>query len=198
MDLPEPETPVTAKRAERNHHVDILQVVSARAEDAQESPVGLVAAGGNGDAQLAVEVAGGDGLRRSSIRVARAGEEELAAEFAGAGAEVDHVVGGGDGVGIVFDDEDGVAEIAQALEDFDEALGVARVQADGRLVEHVERADEMRAERRGELDALRFAAGERGGEAVEREVVEADFVEESQARADFFEDFVGDVGLLGR
>ena len=134
----------------------------------------------------------------ASKLVARAGEEQLAAELAGAGAEVEHVIGGGDGVGIVLDDQDGVAQIAQALENFDQAMRVARMQADGRLVEHVERADQMRAERSGQLDALRFAAGKRGGEAVEREVIEADFVEEAQALANFFEDFVGDGGLLRR
>ena len=74
----------------------------------------------------------------------------------------------------MLDDEDGVAEVAQLVQDADELGGVARVQADGGLVEDVERADEAGAERGGELDALRFAAGEGGGEAVEGEVVEAD------------------------
>ena len=108
------------------------------------------------------------------------------------------VVGFLDGVGIVFDDEHGVAEIAQGFEDVDEALRIARMQADGRLVENVERADEMRAERSRELDALRFAAGKRRGEALEREVVEADFVEKLQARANFVENFVGDFRLRRR
>ena len=98
--------------------------------------------------------------------------------------------------GIVLDHQDGVAQIAQALEDFDQPVRVARMQADGRLVEHVKRADQMRAERRGQLDALRFAAGKRGGQPVERQVVEADFVEEAQALLNLFENLVGDGGLL--
>ena len=122
----------------------------------------------------------------------------MAAEFAGAGAEVEQMVGGADDVGVVLDDEDGVAEVAERVHDADELGGVAGVQADGGLVEHVECADETRAERGGELDALRFAAGERGGEAVEREVVEADLVEEVDALADFFEDFAGDFLLRRR
>src|SRR5580704_6102233 len=72
------------------------------------------------------------------------------------------------------------------------------MQADGRLVEHVERANKVRAEGRRQLDALGFAAGERGGEAVEREVVEANLVEKLQARADFVEDFVGNFRLRRR
>ena len=124
--------------------------------------------------------------------------EQPAAEFACAGTEVEQVVGGADDVGVVLDDEDGVAEIAQLFHDADELGGVARVQADGGLVEHVERADETRAERGGELDALRLAAGECGGEAIEREVVEADLLEEVDALADLFEDFAGDLLLRGR
>ena len=97
--------------------------------------------------------------------------------------------------GIVLDDEQRVAQVAQALQNFDQAIRVARMQADGRLVEHVERANQVRAERRGELNALRFAAGKRGGEAVERQVVEADFVEESQALLNFFEHLFRDGGF---
>ena len=82
----------------------------------------------------------------------------------------------------MLDDEDGVADVAQVVQQADEALAVARVQADGRLVEDVERADERGAEIRGELDALRLAARKRGGEAVERQVVEADVDEELRRR----------------
>jgi hypothetical protein len=105
------------------------------------------------------------------------------------------VVGGADDVGVVLDDEDGVAEVAEGVEDADELGGVAGVEADGGLVEDVEGADEARAERCGELDALGFAAGEGGAEAVEGEVVEADLVEEVDALADLFEDLAGDFYL---
>ena len=77
------------------------------------------------------------------------GGEELAAELAGSGAEVEEVVGGADDVGVVLDDEDGVAEVAEVLHDADELGGVAGVEADGGLVEDVEGADEAGAERRG-------------------------------------------------
>ena len=124
-------------------------------------------------------------------------KSNLAAELSGAGTEVENIIGCGDGVGVVLDHQDRVAQIAQALEDFDEPVRVARMQADGRLVENVERADQMRAERRGELNALGLAAGERGGQAVERKIIEADFIEEAQPLADFFENPVGDGSLLG-
>src|SRR5882724_10896384 len=53
----------------------------------------------------------------------------------------------------------------------------------------------MRTQRSGELNALGLAAREGRRQAVEGEVVEADFVEELKAGADFFEDLVGNFGL---
>ncbi len=116
--------------------------------------------------------------------------------FARAGPEIEHVVRRGNGFGIVLDDEHRCCPASRrVLQDVDQAVRVAGMQADRRLVENVERADEVRPERRGELDALRFAAGKRGGQAVKREVVEADVVEEPQTLADLFQDFLGDLGL---
>ena len=76
-------------------------------------------------------------------------------------------------------DRGGVSQVAQGLHDLNQAAGVARVQSNGGLVKNVERADKLRAKRSGELDALRLAAGERGGEPVERKVIEADGIQET-------------------
>ena len=81
--------------------------------------------------------------------------------LARAESHVDDVIGDRDHVGVVLDDEHGVALIAQLPQDVDQPLVVARVQSDRRLVEHVQRADERRAQRRREVDALRFAARQR-------------------------------------
>ncbi len=62
---------------------------------------------------------------------------------------------------VVLHHHHGVPLVAQRLQDPDQPLGVPRVQAHRRLVEHVERADEPRAQRRGEGDPLRLAPGER-------------------------------------
>ena len=79
----------------------------------------------------------------------------------------------------------------------DELAVVALVQADRRLVEDVEHAHQLRADLRGQADALPFAAGERRGVAVERQVADADGVEEAEAVADFLQDLAGD-RLLAR
>jgi hypothetical protein len=70
-----------------------------------------------------------------------AGEKEFAAEFPGAGSEINDMIGGANGVWIVFDDQDGVAEIAERLEDVDEPLRVARVEANGGFVQNIQRPD---------------------------------------------------------
>ena len=64
---------------------------------------------------------------------------------------------------------------------------VARMQADGRLVEHVAHALQVRAELRGEPDALRLAARERRRGAVERQIAQARPARGTQARADLGE-----------
>ena len=195
--MPEPLTPVTqTEQAEGDVDVDAAEVVDAGAGELEVFAAGLAAVLGDGDGEAAGEIFAGDGVWVGGDFGDGAGGEELAAEFAGAGAEVEEMVGGADDVGVVLDDEDGVAEVAEVLHDADELGGVAGVEADAGLVEDVERADEARAERGGELDALGFAAGERGAEAVEGEVVEADLVEEVDALADLFEDLSGDLRFV--
>ena len=55
---------------------------------------------------------------------------DLAAVLAGAGADVDDPVGGADGVLVVLDDDQGVAEVAQPDQRLDEPVVVALVQPD--------------------------------------------------------------------
>jgi hypothetical protein len=121
--------------------------------------------------------------------------DDVAAAHPRAGAEVDDVVGGTHRVFVVLDDNDRVAEVAQALKRGEQPVVVARVQPDRRLVENVEDADQTAADLAREADALGFAAGEGRSGAVEAEVVEADVGEEAEAAADFFEGFGGDLPL---
>ncbi len=72
----------------------------------------------------------------------RAGVDHAATLLAGADAHVDHRVGHLDHVGVVLDDEDGVALVAQLPQDCDQPFVVARVQPDRRFVEHVQRVDQ--------------------------------------------------------
>ena len=66
------------------------------------------------------------------------------------------------------------------------------MKADGGFVEHVEHADQVRADLRRQADALPFPAGERRGATAEREIAHADIVQEPQALLNLFQDALGD------
>ena len=127
-----------------------------------------------------------------------AGVHDLAAVLAGARADVDDPVGGGDGVLVVLDDDQRVAEVAQPGEGLDQPVVVALVQPDARLVEDVEHADQPGPDLGGEPDALRLAAGQRAGRAVEAEVVEADVEQEPEPGVDLLDHPLGDLPLARR
>ena len=167
--------------AERNIHVDVAQIVFARAFDAQPS-ARRASAHGHGDRLAAGEVIGGEGAAQL---VQRAVENEFAARGAATGAEFDEIIRGADHRLLVFDDEQSVSFVAQVLHHADEPARVARMQADAWFVEHEERVHERGAETRREIHALDLAAAQRARRAVEREVAEADFDEVAQTRGDF-------------
>ena len=100
----------------------------------------------------------------------------------GPGPKSTIVIGGPHRVFVVLDDDDGVAQVAQLRERVEQPVVVARVQADRRLVENVEHADQAAADLAGQANALRFAAGERRGRAVERQIIEPDVEQESPSR----------------
>ena len=70
------------------------------------------------------------------------------------------------------------------------------MQADGGFVQHVEHPHQAGADLRGEPNALRLAAGERAGSAVEVQVVEADAQQQLHAAADFAQDLPTGFGMV--
>ena len=104
-------------------------------------------------------------------------EHDLAAGAAGTGTQVDDVVGDGDRLRLVLDDEHRVALVAQPQQQLVHALDVVRMEADRRLVEDVGDVGERRTEVADHLRPLRLAAGQRAGGPVEREVAEPDLDE---------------------
>jgi hypothetical protein len=95
----------------------------------------------------------------------------------------------------MFHDDDGIAEIAQALQRFQQAIVVTLVKADARFIQHVEHARKAGADLAGQADALALPTGKRAAGAIEIEVIEADIVEEAEPLDDFLEDRAGDLVL---
>jgi hypothetical protein len=89
----------------------------------------------------------------------RAFGDDLAPAFAALGAEVDDPVGIADDVEIVLDDDNGVTEVREAVEDFEELADVVEMEAGGGLVEEIQGAAGLTfGELASELHALGFAA----------------------------------------
>ena len=108
----------------------------------------------------------------SSSSCTGAGDHHLAAVLTGSGTDVDHPVGGADGVLVVLDDDQGVAEVSQPDQGLDQPAVVPLVQADARLVEHVQDPDQAGPDLGRQPDPLCLTAGQRAGGAVERQVVQ--------------------------
>src|ERR1700679_633357 len=105
--------------------------------------------------------AAGVGARVGGDLFGGAGGDDFAAAFTALGAEVDEPVGGFDDVEVVFDDDDGVALVAEAMEDVEQLRYVEEVKACCGLVENVEcSARGPLREFARELHALRFATRE--------------------------------------
>ena len=128
----------------------------------------------------------------------RALGNDLAAMNAGAGADIDDMVGKPDRLLVMLHHDHRVAEIAQPLERLQQTGIVALVQPDRRLVEHIENAGEARADLRGQPDALALAARQRARGAGKGQVFEPDIAQEFQPLADFLEHAAGDLVLLRR
>ena len=121
---------------------------------------------------------------------------DVAAVLARARSQIQQVIGGAHHLGIVLHNYDGIAQLAQFFEDADQPPCVAAMQADGWLIEHVACAHQTRTQASGELDALGFAAGKRGGQPVQRQVLETHVVQELQPLADLHQDLLGDGGFF--
>ena len=192
--MPEPDTPVTAtKHASGTSTSTCLEVVRGGAADAErearERTASLLR---YRNAAPAAEERPGERFPHRGQAIDGPAEQQPPAAFAGSRAQIDHVVGGADDGGVVLDHDDGVALIAQAVEQAHQTLGVARVQSDRRLVEDEERVHQRRADGRGQVDALELAARERARLAIERQVAETHLDQVAQPAAHLAENELGD------
>src|SRR6185503_9565261 len=108
------DTGYRGQRAERNRHVDVLQIVRTRPTDHDLAFGGRPPTGRCRDRPLTAQVRTGERavsvlqqLRRVPL------EDHVSAMFTGPGSEIDDVVGGANRLLVVLDDDDRVAEIAQ-------------------------------------------------------------------------------------
>src|SRR2546430_157153 len=181
VDLPEPDTPVTATNRPSGNSTVRSRRLCWRAPMTASLRSG---AGGGGR--------GGAGGRRPPPPERPGGG---AAVPAGARAQVHDVVGRADGLLVVLDHEHRVADVAELLQGRQQSRVVALVQPDRGLVQDVEHADEPAPDLGGQPDALRLPAREGVRGAAEGEVFRADVAEEAEAIVHLLEDRPGDLGV---
>src|SRR5262249_14688260 len=135
---------------------DVLEVVLARAGQRQPTRAEATALDRHRDLARTGEI--GSGERTLGQAADWTGKDELPAFVAAPRSKLHHVIGRANRVRIVLDDENGVARVAQAMQQAEQAVHVARMQTDRRLVEHVKGVDELRSEGVRKPDTLGLAA----------------------------------------
>jgi hypothetical protein len=180
--------------SDRKRRVDFLEIIRVRPKNA--APTGRIFRGtALATSRMLQWLAQNFSSRRFPVlrqRLPRAGGNDFTALRARAGAEIDDAIGEAHRVLIVLDDDERIAAVAQCAERIEQPLVVARMQADGRLVEHVEDALQLRAKLRREPDALRFATGQRRRRAIQREITEPDLHEKFEPLDDLRQNIAGD------
>ena len=113
VDLPEPDTPVTEVSTPSGNDTSISRRLCSRAPTTVSCrrAVDRPADRGHLDALLARQVGAGDRVRVAQQLGVGAAVHDRAAVLAGRRADVDHPVGMRDGVLVVLDDDQRVAEI---------------------------------------------------------------------------------------
>ena len=105
------------------------------------------------------------------------------------------MVGAADGVFVMLHHHQRVALGFQLGERVEQHPVVARVQADGRLVEDVAHPRQARAQLRRQADALCLATRERRGGTVQRQIAQPHLLQKAQTATQLGHDVAGDVRL---
>ncbi len=157
-----------SEQSQRNFRRDVFQIVAAGVDHLDGAAMVRRPPLRNLDRQFAGEIFSGQRLRIVHDLGGRALRHDVAAMDAGAGADIDHVIGEANGVLVMLDHDHGIAEIAQPLRVSSSRALVALVQADRGLVPAHRARGQPRADLRRQPDALAFAAGQRAGGARAR------------------------------
>ena len=128
--------------SQRNRHIDILQVVLLRTANNNFVSTWRASNGRNSDGRFTGEVISGDRFLRFTNSGDRTAVHNPASVFSGTRSDVDNPIALVDGFFIMLDNNHCVAEITQSNQGFDEATVVALVQADTRLIQYIQGADQ--------------------------------------------------------
>src|SRR5699024_2130757 len=113
---------------------------------------------GNRDAFLSVQILAREGIVAGPKLVDRSGNDDLSPVFSGSRTDIHNPVAGSDGVLVMLDDDQGIAQIAETHQCFQEPMIIALVQADRGLVQNVQNTDQSGTDLGSQSDSLCLAA----------------------------------------
>ena len=188
----------SGQQPQRDRNVHSLEIVGVGSPDDDLALPSRAPVGRDGDRALPPQVEAREGGVAVLLQlVRRALEHHVAAMLACSGSQVDHVIGRSNRLLVMLDNNDRVLQVAEARQRIEEAPVVALVQADRRLIEHVEDTGQAGADLCREADSLPLSARQRGRAPREREVPNADIVQEMEPILDLAQDAACD-DLLAR
>src|SRR5262249_4229936 len=115
---------------------------------------------GNGDSQGTTEVFASEGLRVLGDAGWRPSRDEMATVFTCSWPQVKDVVGCQNGLTIMLDDQDRIAQITEASQARDRAFIIAPMQTNARVGEDIEPPHQARANLRCQANPLAFTTRE--------------------------------------
>ncbi len=173
---------------------NVFQIVLCRVTDFELWQTYNVAQGTLSPAMLSEETSRDGLFMTAQLRRSPHGDQPPTVR-ASARPEVDDEIRCPDRRLVVFDYDDAVPLIAQLYESSEQHVVVARMQADGRFIEHITDTPEVRSQLRRQPDPLRLAPRQSVGSAIECEVAQSDLLQKLQPWQDLFHDVGGDLCL---
>ncbi len=111
---------------------------------------------------------------------------DMAAMDTRARAHIHQIIRRANGVFVMFHDDHRIAQIPQPPQRIQKAIIVALMQTDGGFVQDIQNARQARPDLRGQTNALAFPTAQCAGIPAERQIVQADIVQESQSLINLF------------
>ena len=128
--------------AEREGNIELAQIVLARPLNRDRFTAPLTARLRHRYCAVTTKVGTGNGVFRREEILERAVRDQAAAQLSCTGSNINDPVSGTNRLFVMLHHEHRIAEVAQSNERGDQARVVALVQADGRLIQDVEDADQ--------------------------------------------------------
>ena len=135
---------------------------------------------------FARKVGAGDGIGIFDNLFRCTGSNHFASQLTGTGAHIYHVVRRANGVFVVLYHQYRIAAVTKLFQGFYQAVIVALMKSDGRLVQDVQHTHETRTDLGCQANTLGFTAGKCGCRTRKRQIIEANVYKKLQPRHNFF------------